>query len=167
MTLEELIAFHEICQVKYRYLRGVDTQDWDLVASVFSANASTWYDSGKLAATGGKAIAAMLKSAMVSSIYSTHIAIHPEITFTSPTTANGKWRMQDIVHFTAADPAIIIPDIKGGEELSGVAYYHDEYLKEADGWKIAKMGYVRIFEALKRPNFIHLQTTPARGKITK
>ena len=104
-------------------------------------------------------------TAMVSSMFTTHIAIHPEITFTSPTTANGKWRMQDIVHFTAPDPALIIPGIKGGEELSGVAYYHDEYLKEADGWKIAKMGYVRIFEALKRPNFIHLETTPARGKV--
>jgi hypothetical protein len=164
MSLEELIAFHEIGQVKYRYMRGVDSQDWDLVESCFAANASSWYDSGKLATTGAKEIAAMLKHYMFSSMYTTHIALHPEIKLTSPTTATGTWRMQDIVVYTKKEADSLIPGINGGEELVGAGYYHDEYVKEAGGWKIAKTGYVRIFDALSRPNYLHVHGTPERGR---
>jgi hypothetical protein len=164
MSLEELIAFHEISQVKYRYLRGVDSQDWELVESCFSASASSWYDSGKLATTGAKEIAGLLKRYMFNSMYTSHIALQPEIKLTSPTTATGIWRMQDIVHFTAKEPTSLVPDLDGSEQLVGAGYYHDEYLKEPGGWKISKTGYVRLFEALARPNVLYVHVTPERGR---
>jgi hypothetical protein len=30
MTVEDLLTIHEIRQLKYRYMRCIDTQDWDL-----------------------------------------------------------------------------------------------------------------------------------------
>ena len=38
-TVEQLIIFHEIAQVKYRYLRALDTHDWALMRSCFTPNA--------------------------------------------------------------------------------------------------------------------------------
>ena len=74
MTPQDLVTIHEITQLKYRYMRAVDTQDWDLLATVFTANARTWYSSGTLSASGRDNIVAMLSSAMKPSMYTSHIA---------------------------------------------------------------------------------------------
>jgi hypothetical protein len=151
MTLEDLIAIHEITQLKYRYMRCVDTQDWDLLAMVFTKNARTWYSSGLLTASGRENIVAMLSTAMRPSIYSSHIALHPEITLTGAATAKGSWRFEDIVHFREADPALVADGIQGGERLIGAGYYYDEYEKEDGQWKVASTGYVRLFETTEQP----------------
>jgi CMP-2-keto-3-deoxyoctulosonic acid synthetase len=156
--------------LKYRYMRAVDTQDWDLLATVFTANARTWYSSGTLSASGRENIVAMLSGAMRPSIYSSHIALHPEITLTSATTAKGSWRFEDIVHFSEPDPALVVAGIQGGERLIGAGYYYDEYEKENDQWKIASTGYVRLFEAteqVREPSSLKLRGEKARGRVGK
>lgn len=35
-SVEQLIAFHESCKVKYRYMRVLDTHDWELMRGCFS-----------------------------------------------------------------------------------------------------------------------------------
>jgi hypothetical protein len=57
----------------------------------------------------------LLRRNVLSSLYATHIALHPELKLESPTTAIGVWRMQDIVHYTEKEPGGFYPDIKGGE----------------------------------------------------
>jgi hypothetical protein len=170
MTPADLVVLHEITQLKYRYMRGVDTQDPALLETVFAPDVRCWYDGGKHARTGRAEVIAFLKAGIGPTVYSTHIAIHPEITLTSPTTATGVWRFQDIVYFSGPHPELVMPGIQGGEELVGAGYYHDEYVKLAEGWRIKSTGYVRIFQAVKRPykpNEIELTTEPMRGKLAK
>jgi hypothetical protein len=169
MTSEDLITIHEITQLKYRYMRAVDTQDWELMATVFAKNARTWYDSGALSATGRENIVAMFSAAMKPSIYSSHIALHPEITLTSATTAKGSWRFEDVVHFLEADPTLVASNIRGGERLIGAGYYYDEYEKEDGQWRIASTGYVRLFEAIEQPRDppMKLRVEKARGRLKK
>jgi hypothetical protein len=168
MNIEELISFHEISQLKYRYVRAVDTQDWPLLTSVFTKNVRTWYDSGKLALQGRENVVAALVENLASSVYSSHIALHPEITFTGPASAKGIWRIQDVVHFTASHPNAFVTDLKDGDRLMGAGYYHDEYEKEDGQWKIASTGFVRIFESVEsiggRPG-VRVQTDKSRGKL--
>jgi len=169
MNLADFITLHEISQLKYRYVRGLDTQDWALVKDCFTENASVWYSGGKFSRTGRDDIMEFLKGLVTPSFYSSHIVLHPEIDLTSATTAKGIWRLQDIVHFTEENPAFAHANIKGGEEMTGAAYYHDEYQKGADGWKISRMGYVRIFEAIERPKGragFEVETNTARGLVT-
>ena len=64
-----------------------------------------------------------------------HHGHHPEITFTSDTTAEGTWYLQDRVIVPAADL-----------EIGGTAFYADRYRLTDDGWRIAHTGYTRVFE---------------------
>jgi hypothetical protein len=170
MSPQELVAIHEITQLKYRYVRAVDTQDWELLASVLTQNARTWYDKGALAASGRENIVAMLSASLKPSVYTSHIALHPEITVTSPTAAKGTWRFEDVVHFTEADPTLFAKDLRGDERLTGAGYYYDEYEKEDDQWKIASTGYVRIFEVTEhlrdQPN-VKARFETAHGRLNK
>jgi hypothetical protein len=168
MNIDEIATFHQITQLKYRYLRAVDTQDWKLLASVFAKNVRTWYDEGKLAVQGRENAVKALVDHMGPSVQSHHIAIHPEITVSGPATAKGVWRFQDIVWFDKAHPNPLVPDLKGGERLIGAGYYYDEYEKEDGEWKISSTGFVRIFESVEamrdNPN-VRLRAEPALGKL--
>ena len=148
-SVTDLVEFHDIAQLKYRYLRALDTHDWDLMASCFVENARVWYSGGALSCDGRDNIIEMLRSFIDDSFISSHVVMHPEIKLTSPTTAEGIWRLQDIVHFLAPNPAFTVAKIEGGEEMTGAGYYYDDYVKTADGWKFQSMGYERIFEAIE------------------
>jgi hypothetical protein len=163
MTVDDLLVIHQITQLKYRYMRAVDTQDWDLLRTVFTANARTWYNSGMLAAEGRDEVVALLSGSCRPTIYSSHIALHPEITLTGPATARGVWRFEDIVHFAQSDPDFVV-EAKGGERLIGAGYYYDEYAVEDGDWKIASTGYVRLFQA-KEQQPLQAEFEPARGKL--
>lgn len=156
MTPQQLIDVHEITQLKYRYLRALDTQQWELMRSCFTEDARAWYASGKYASDGGREGVIRLLSGMIADkVVSSHIAVHPEIEVTAPDQARGVWRFQDIVHVTQT-----------AELLTGAGYYYDEYRKGSDGWRISSTGYERIFEAREataaNPAF-HFQAHPRRG----
>ena len=135
MTPEQLADFHAITQVKYRYLRALDTHQWDLMRTCFTDEARSWYSSGRLSAQGADEIIRMLSGMMVDGVVSSHIALHPEIKFTGPDAATGVWRFEDTVHVVGS-----------GVVLNGAGYYYDEYAKGSDGWRIKSTGYERIFE---------------------
>jgi len=153
MTVDDLLAIHQITQLKYRYMRAVDTQDWDLLRAVFTADARAWYDSGALAAEGREAIVAMLSGSLQPTLYSSHTALHPEITLTAPGRAEGVWRIEDIVHLGEAG------------RLIGAGYYYDEYALEGGDWRIASTGYVRLFQATEQQP-LETKFDPARGRRT-
>jgi hypothetical protein len=165
MTVDDLLVIHEITQLKYRYMRAVDTQDWALLRTVFTANARAWYDSGVLAAEGRDGIVALLSGSCRPTIYSSHTALHPEITPTGAGTAKGVWRFEDIVHFAQSDPDFAV-EAKGGERLIGAGYYYDEYAVEDGDWRIAATGYVRLFQARERQP-LQAEFDPARGRLAR
>lgn len=136
-TLQKLIDVQEITQVKYRYMRALDTHQWDLMRTCFTEDARAWYAGGKYSSDRGReGVIELLSGMMTDKVVSSHIAIHPEIDVTGETTAAGVWRFQDIVHVAEV-----------GALLTGAGYYYDEYRKEPEGWRICSTGYERIFEA--------------------
>jgi hypothetical protein len=135
VALEDIEA---IKRLKYKYLRCLDTKQWDEMATTFAPDATTDYSDGELKFSGRDAIMQFLKtSAMAgpSGLIGVHQVHHPEIELTSPTTAKGTWALYNyLLHKT---------------EQTGLrlcAYYHDEYVKAGGQWLIKKTGYRRIFE---------------------
>jgi len=149
VTVDALLEFYQIQQLKYRYLRAIDTHQWDLLETCFTEGARVWYAGGRYSYAGRSEIMKFLQGFFTDSVVSSHIVTHPELELTGLSTAKGVWRLQDTVHFLDANPVYAHANILGGEEMNGAAYYYDDYIKEADGWKISSTGFERMFEAIE------------------
>ncbi|MDA8047429.1 MAG: nuclear transport factor 2 family protein [Actinomycetota bacterium] len=140
MTPEDLVEIEAIKQVKYRYLRAVDTRDWDLLASTLTEDATSAYSSGKMSYEGRDAIIGFLKESMPErDMLTSHKVHHPEIELTGPDTATARWGLEDVVIMVSA-----------GLNLRGAAYYEDKMVKLDGQWRIAHTGYRRLYEETVR-----------------
>jgi uncharacterized protein (TIGR02246 family) len=136
MTPEDLVEIEAIKQVKYRYLRAVDTRDWDLLSEVLADDATSAYSSGKLSYEGRDAIISFLRESMPEKdMLTSHKVHHPEIELTGPDTADARWALEDVVIIASA-----------GLTLRGAAYYEDKMVKVDGQWRIAHTGYRRLYE---------------------
>ena len=136
MTPEDLVEIEAIKAVKYRYLRAVDTRDWDLLASTLTEDATAAYSSGKLSYEGRDAIIKFLSESMPEKDMLTSHKVHqPEIELTGPATATARWALEDVVIILSA-----------GLTLRGAAYYEDKMRKVDGQWRIAHTGYRRLYE---------------------
>jgi hypothetical protein len=137
-ALTRLIETEAIKQLKYRYFRFLDGKQWDAMAGILAEDATVAYDQGKYTYQGREQIVEFLRNALGrDSMRTAHHGHHPEIDFTSDTTASGIWALRDTVidkdnHFT----------------LNGAAFYHDEYVKVDGEWKIRSTGYERLYEEI-------------------
>lgn len=167
LTIEALLEHEEIKQLKYRYMRALDTHDWELMASLFLPDARCWFGNGKFSEQGRDAIIALYRRLLNDSFWSSHIAVHPEIELTGPDTAKAIWRMEDTVHFMEVNPAANFPDQRAGDEMQGAGHYFDEYVKTADGWKINTTGYIRVYERIEHrgQRDMILDLEPQRGTL--
>lgn len=138
MTPEDLVEIEAIKQVKYRYLRAVDTRDWDLLATTLTEDATCAYSSGKLSYDGRPAIIKFLSESMPEKdMLTSHKVHHPEIELTGPDTADARWGLEDVVIMVSAKL-----------NLRGAAYYEDKMRKVDGEWKIAHTGYRRLYEEM-------------------
>ena len=151
VTASQLVDFHDICELKYRYVRALDTQDWDLLDACFTEDVVLWPNGGDYIARGKPDVLAMVRAIVIESFYSSHVVVHPEIDFIDENHAKGIWRLEDTLLFTAPHPVITHTPIKGGEQANGAGYYYDEYVRDAGNWLISSCGFMRIFEAMRRP----------------
>jgi hypothetical protein len=136
----DLAVLEEIRQLKYHYLRCVDTKLWDEIGDTFTADATVDYGTrafGRpLKLAGREEIVAFFRENMGPDILSVHAGGQPEITVDGDT-ATGIWSFQDTVIATTYKVVIV-----------GAAFYHDRYRCEPDGkWRISHTGYRRTFEA--------------------
>lgn len=135
----DLQELEQIKRLKYKYLRALDTNQWDLMAECFTEDAVSRYSGGKHSYEGRDAIIKFLSDAMSAPTFlSLHQAHDPEIDLTSPTTATGIWYLQDM-----------IIDLEHKFTLRGAGFYHDEYVKVDGEWKIKLTGYERTFEEME------------------
>jgi hypothetical protein len=140
MDLETLEA---IRQVKYRYLRCVDTKLWDEIGDTFTEDATVDYGTkayGKpLKMTGRDEITEFFRTNLGPDILTVHSAGQPEITLDPDgETASGIWSFQDTVIATRFRVVVV-----------GAAFYHDRYRLGSDGrWRIQHTGYTRTYEAM-------------------
>ncbi len=149
----DLVEIEAIKRLKYKYLRCLDLKLWDELAECFVENATSAYGGGKYSYEGREAILEFLRDAMgADTFHSSHQVHHPEIDFTSETSARGVWALEDVVI-----------DMKWEITIRGAAFYEDEYVKRDGVWKIQHTGYQRTYEEMQpRKNVPGLELTASR-----
>ena len=127
----------EIKQVKYRYLRALDTKHWDEFADTLTEDVVGDYD-GSIGEshhfTDRGSLVEFMRSAMPANIITEHRVTHPEIA------VNGTEQR----HLVSAGPRDCTDS---NLILIGAAFYHDQYRKTGDGWRISRTGYDRTYDA--------------------
>ncbi len=128
----------EIKQVKYRYLRALDTKHWDEFADTLTDDVVGDYGAslGEVHRfTDRDALVEFMRNSLGPSVITEHRVSHPEITVNGDE-ATAVWYLQDRVIVADFDFMLI-----------GAAFYHDSYRRTADGWKISATGYQRTYDA--------------------
>lgn len=135
--MDTLLEIEKIQQLKGKYCRYLDGNDWDLMRDeVLTGDVIAEYSDGDLHYDGSEAVIKFLTESIGGpDILTMHTGHMPEITLIGDTTATGVWYLHDIV---------IVPAVKLMIQGNGV--YHDEYRKENGEWRISKTGYQRLFE---------------------
>jgi SnoaL-like domain len=123
-----------IAQVKYRYLRALDTKDWDEFAETLTEDVTGDYGE-RLHFTNRTELVEYMRSSIGPGVITEHRVTHPEITVDGDE-AKATWYLQD---------RVIV--VEFNFMLIGAAFYHDTYRRTSDGWKISATGYDRTYEA--------------------
>lgn len=143
--IERLIALEAIRELKARRDQAVDRKDWATYAALHSdhfVGAAIPNMTGR----GGKAAAAALDVQMAN-VTTVHHSHSPVIEFQDDTHATGVWAMEDNLFWS-----------RGGEKqwLRGFGFYHETYLREADGqWRFTH----------RRLERTHAETSPGAAAI--
>lgn len=137
----DLVALEEIKRLKYRYLRCIDTKDWEGLSDVLTDDAVADYGTPTyghpLKLTGRDAIVTFMREQLGPGLITTHFATQPEIDVDGDT-ATGRWAFEDTV--IATEHRLVI---------AGAAFYEDRYRRCEDGrWRIEHTGYERTYEVM-------------------
>ena len=133
---QKLVESEKIKKLKARYMRCIDTKEWDELATCFALEATSSYDAGNYSFEGREAIMKFLIDSMSSPRFISKHQVHtPEIEILSDTEAVGRWYLEDQVMV-----------LDQGWQLAGTGIYSDRYVKRDGEWLIAHTGYERIFE---------------------
>ncbi|WP_067653590.1 nuclear transport factor 2 family protein [Nocardia harenae] len=123
-------------RLKFRYLRTLDTKEWDEFADTLIPEATATY-SEYLQFESREAFLAFLRNTLGPHVVTEHRCDHPEIDVDGET-ATGTWYLADTVLIPAHNML-----------LRGAAFYTDRYQRCADGrWRIAHTGYERTYEVV-------------------
>ena len=128
----------EIKQVKYRYLRALDTKNWDEFADTLTEDVTGDYDASlgeEHHFTDRDSLVEFMRSSMPANVLTEHRVTHPEIVLDGDE-ASATWYLQD---------RVIVPDFNF--MLIGAGFYHDRYRRTSEGWKISETGYDRTYDA--------------------
>ena len=144
----------DIKRVKYRYLRALDTKHWDEYADTMTEDVVGDYGSSlgeEHHFTDRDSLVEYMRTSMPANIVTEHRVTHPEITVDGDE-ATGIWYLQDRVIVAEFDFMLI-----------GAAFYHDQYRRTADGWKISATGYKRTYDATMSTESSQLQGESRSG----
>jgi len=137
-SLEELLEIYAIQQLKHRYLRSLDTKDWEEMRSCLAEDCQASYGGGAKQLSGREAILGFLTESMGSQgMLTSHRCTQPEIELTGPDSATGRWALEDVV---------IHQDF--GVTIHGASFYEDTYKKVDGQWQVASTGYKRTYEEI-------------------
>ena len=134
----DLETLEDVRRLKYRYLRTLDTKQWDDFADTLAPDVEANYGK-RLSFTGRDAVVEYMRTSLPPTIITIHQCHHPEIELAGDpvTSATGTWYLYDKVLV-----------LEHRLMLTGAAFYDDTYRRETDGaWRISRTGYVRSYEA--------------------
>ena len=123
----------EISQLKFRYLRTLDSKDWDGFEDCFVPEATGDYNG--LVFDDRAALVSYMRANLGEGLVTLHQAHHPEVEVDGDT-ATARWYLYDRVIVEAFSFM-----------LEGGAFYADRYVRTPEGWRVAHTGYRRTFEA--------------------
>lgn len=85
-----------ILALKHAYFRLLDTKQFEDLGRLLTDDVRCSYDAGKMSQEGRQAVVRFLEEALAdTSVVTMHTGHHPEIIFTSTTTATGSWYLED------------------------------------------------------------------------
>ena len=154
-AVSRIVDVEAIKQVKYRYLRAMDTKHWDEFADTMTEDIVGAYGSSlgkELHFDNRRDLVEYLSSAMGPGVVTEHRVTHPEITVTGDT-ASGIWYLQDRVIVAEFDFMLI-----------GAAFYRDQYRRTAEGWRISATGYDRTYEVTMSVADLKFNVKPGRAR---
>ena len=122
-----------VAALKYRYLRTLDTKQWEEFEDCFVPGATGDYNG--LLFESRAALVEYMRTNIAEGMITLHQAHHPEITVEGDT-ARARWYLQD---------KVIVEAFRF--MLEGAAIYDDRYVRTPDGWRISHTGYRRTYEA--------------------
>src|SRR5512146_463419 len=139
MTIDQMNDLEAIHQLKARYFRLMDTQQWGAWADCFTVDVSATYEGVPRANSELPLVVSLagrtelLKGVrtLLTGARSIHQGFMPEIKLTTATTASGIWAMFDYV---------MLPTC----HFKGWGHYHEEYVKEGTTWKIKSIHLTRL-----------------------
>lgn len=123
----------DVKQLKYRYLRTLDTKQWEEFEGCFLPEATADYNG--LEFSDRSALVDYMRTNLGEGFITLHQVHHPEITIDGDV-AHARWYLQDKVLVAAF-----------GFMLEGAAFYEDRYQRTPEGWRVAHTGYRRTYEA--------------------
>jgi hypothetical protein len=135
-TLQHLSDVEAIKQLKARYFRLLDAKRWEEWALVFTKGAVMEVPEANMVNNGRDEIVQRVSSALQHA-RTVHHGHMPEIELTGPDTARGTWAMSDFVEWPRSESGARVG-------LRGYGHYHEEYVREAGEWRIARMRLVRL-----------------------
>jgi len=127
-ALEEIEA---IKQLKARYFRLMDTQQWDEFGDVFTEDATLAASPSPGETFRGRQEIVQRVSAALRGATTVHHGHMPEISLTGEDTATGIWAMYDFVDL----PQLV---------LHGFGHYHEDYAKQRGAWRIRRSRLTRL-----------------------
>jgi hypothetical protein len=123
--------------LRSRYFRAMDTGDYDTYRSLLCEDLVTDLRGGTyhFQYNNREDFIEAVASALDSSVAARHMANLPEITITSPTTAEGIWYLHDWCMVVATR-----------QVMEGSILIHDRYRKTNGQWQISHYQYQRVTE---------------------
>jgi SnoaL-like domain len=136
---QRLEDIEEIKTLKARYIRLGDTQQWDELAKLLTADFAARFeiaprfskDQPRRAEISGRDVFINTWKQALVGVVTMHAVYAPEITIVGPDTANGIWGFHDIVRMP-------------GCVFEGWGHYHDQYVKGQGVWKIKVSNVTRL-----------------------
>lgn len=151
-------AVYEIERLKYRYLRALDTKNWEEFADTLTDDVRGSYgkapDGTPLEFSDRSSLVAYMRESLgTASVITEHSVTQPEIDIDSDGSgASGTWYLHDRVIAAEFDFMLI-----------GAAIYEDRYRLTRSGWKISSTGYERTYEATMSLRALDFSVTPGRA----
>lgn len=140
--VQELRDREEIRELKARYFRHMDAQDWEAWREVFTDDAH-FELTDQPPRDGADVFIASVREKLdgpEGRVRTVHHGLLPELEITSPDEARGTWVLADYLEWP--------PDPETGARrgIKGYGIYDETYRKEDGAWRIAsrRLDYVRV-----------------------
>jgi hypothetical protein len=137
-------------RLKYRYLRSLDTKDWDTFADTLAEDVTGDYGD-RLHFVNRTELVDYMRSSIGPGVITEHRVTHPEISVDGDA-ATAVWYLQD---------RVIVAEFNF--MLIGAAFYRDTYRRTPEGWKISATGYDRTYEATMSLEGLNFKLKPGRA----